>query len=105
MYRNLVSSLPIKKTLQVLHEGANINSIFILLLASDGKLQNRSQADARAAARKIRALQQELHQLSIERQTLIEENEALRQGLHDILDSVHNQDGNSGSFYWIPFHL
>lgn len=61
---------------------------------SGSKHQTRSQADARAAARKIRALQQEQHQSSIERQSLIEENEALRQGLHDILDSVHNQDGN-----------
>ncbi|KAJ1521521.1 hypothetical protein ONE63_003184 [Megalurothrips usitatus] len=61
----------------------------------NNKQQNRSHADARAAARKIRALQQEQQQLNIERQTLIEENEALRQGLHDILDSVHSQDGKS----------
>ncbi|KAE8749543.1 hypothetical protein FOCC_FOCC003808 [Frankliniella occidentalis] len=59
------------------------------------KQQNRQQADARAAARKIRALQQEQRQLDNEHQVLIEENEALRQGLHDILDSVHNQDGKS----------
>lgn len=59
------------------------------------KQQNRHQADARAAARKIRALQQEQRQLDNEHQVLIEENEALRQGLHDILDSVHNQDGKS----------
>lgn len=25
---------------------------------------------------------------------LIEENESLRKGMHEILDSVHNQDGN-----------
>ncbi|XP_034245100.1 centrosomal protein of 290 kDa-like isoform X2 [Thrips palmi] len=62
---------------------------------TSNKQQIRSQADARAAARKIRALQQEQHQSSIERQSLVEENEALRQGLHDILDSVHNQDGQS----------
>ena len=65
----------------------------IILCFSDAKLQGRSQADARAAARKNRALHQALHQSGIERQSLIDENEALRQGLHDILDSVHNQDG------------
>jgi len=26
---------------------------------------------------------------------LIEENESLRKGMHEILDSVHNQDGNT----------
>lgn len=25
---------------------------------------------------------------------LIEENESLRKGMHEILDSIHNQDGN-----------
>lgn len=65
------------------------------LLDIDIKHQGRSQADARAAARKIRALQQDLHQSGIERQSLVDENEALRQGLHDILDSVHNQDGKT----------
>ncbi|KAK3922678.1 Centrosomal protein of 290 kDa [Frankliniella fusca] len=57
--------------------------------------QSRHQADDRVAARKIRVLQQKQYQLDIEHQTLIEENEALRQGLHDILDSVHHQDGKS----------
>jgi len=26
---------------------------------------------------------------------LIEENESLRKGMHEILDSIHNQDGNT----------
>lgn len=30
---------------------------------------------------------------------LIEENECLRKGMHEILDSVHNQDGNIHYIY------
>lgn len=29
---------------------------------------------------------------------VIEENEALRQGMHEILDCIHNQDGNFTNF-------
>lgn len=29
---------------------------------------------------------------------LIEENESLRKGMHEILDSIHNQDGNINNF-------
>jgi hypothetical protein len=38
-------------------------------------------------------LNQDMVQLEIKLQEVTTENEALRKGMHEILDSIHNQDG------------